>query len=329
MTLAAVCTELSGEGAIEVQTMEAAPLGPTAVRIAVRAASVNFPDVLMTRGLYQARLKPPFVPGTECAGVITEVGADVSGLAVGDRVLTLCGSGAFATEVLATPPAQVHRMPDAMSFDEAASFNLTYGTGYHGLIRRGGLKAGESVVITGASGGCGSAAIQIAKAAGATVIAVAGGAEKCDLARRLGADAVLDHQTIDSLSAAVKEHTDGRGADVVFDTVGGADVREPLRSLAWNGRYLVIGFAGGDIPTIKANQTILKSISIVGVAYGMSAIIDPLANLEDFAQLFAWYDQGKVTPAIGHRFGLVEAAEAMRTVFERRALGKVVIEMPA
>jgi NADPH:quinone reductase len=330
MTLAAVCTELSGEGAIELQTLDAAPLGPAAVRIAVRAASVNFPDVLMTRGLYQARLEPPFVPGTECAGVITEVGADVSGLAVGDRVLTLCGSGAFATEVLATPPAhQVHRMPDAMSFAEAASFTLTYGTGFHGLIRRGALRAGESVVVTGASGGCGSAAIQIAKAAGATVIAVAGGAEKCDLARRLGADAVLDHHTLGSLSEAVKEHTDGRGADVVFDTVGGSDAREPLRSLAWNGRYLVIGFASGDIPTIKANQAILKCISIVGVAYGMSAIIDPRANDEDFAQLFDWYGQGKVTPAIGHRFPLAEAAEAMRVVFERRALGKVVIEMPA
>ena len=205
---------------------------------------------------------------------------DVSGLAVGDRVLTLCGSGAFASEVLATPPGhQVHRMPDAMSFDEAASFNLTYGTGYHGLIRRGGLRAGESVVVLGASGGCGSAAVQIAKAAGATVIAVAGGAEKCDLARRLGADAVLDHQTLDSLSQAVKEHTDGRRRRRGVRHGGGTDAREPLRSLAWNGRYLVIGFAAGDIPTIKANQTILKCISIVGVAYGMSAIIDPRANM--------------------------------------------------
>ena len=330
MTLAAVCTELSGEGAIELQTLEPSPLEPAAVRIAVRAASVNFPDVLMVRGLYQARLDPPFVPGTECAGLVTEVGDDVTGLAVGDRVLTLCGSGAFATEVVATPPIhQVHRIPDAMSFAEAASFTLTYGTGYHGLIRRGALRAGESVVVTGASGGCGSAAIQIAKATGATVIAVAGGAEKCDLARRLGADAVLDHHTLDSLSHAVKELTDGRGADVVFDTVGGADAREPLRSLAWNGRYLVIGFASGDIPTIKANQAILKCISIVGVAYGMSAIMDPQANVEDFAQLFDWYRQGQVTPAIGHRFPLADAAEALRVVFERRALGKVVIEMPS
>jgi NADPH2:quinone reductase len=330
MTLAAVCTALGGEEAIELQTLDTAPLGPAAVRIAVRAASVNFPDVLMIRGLYQFRPEPPFVPGSECAGVITEVGDEVSGLAIGDRILTICGSGAFATEVVATPPShQLHRIPDEMPFDEASSFNMTYGTAIHGLLRRGGLRAGESVLVLGASGGCGSAAVQIAKAAGATVIAVAGGAEKCELARQLGADAVLDHQNIGSLSQAVKELTDGRGVDVVFDTVGGADVREPLRSLAWNGRYLVIGFASGDIPTLKANQAILKCISIVGVAYGMSAILDPQANVEDFAQLFDWYRQGKVAPAIGHRFPLADTAEALRVVHERRALGKVVIEMPA
>jgi NADPH:quinone reductase len=330
MTLAAVCTALVGEDGIELRTLDTPTLGPAGVRIAVRAASVNYPDVLMIRGLYQYRPEPPFVPGSECAGVITEVGDDVSGLAVGDRVLTICGSGGFSTEVVATPPSnQLHRIPDDMSFGDAASFNMTYGTAFHGLVRRGGLRAGESVLVLGASGGCGSAAVQIAKAAGATVIAVAGGAEKCELARRLGADAVLDHHRLDSLSQAVKEHTDGRGVDVVFDTVGGPDAREPLRCLAWNGRYLVIGFASGDIPTIKANQAILKCISIVGVAYGMSAIIDPQANIEDFAQLFEWYRQGKVTPAIGHRFPLADTAEALRVVFERRALGKVVVEMPA
>jgi NADPH2:quinone reductase len=244
-------------------------------------------------------------------------------------VLTVSGSGAFATEVVVTPPLnQVHRIPDTMSWAEAASFNITYGTGIHGLLRRGGLRAGESVVVLGAGGGCGSAAVQIAKAAGATVIAVAGGAQKCELARNLGADAVLDHHTLGSLSQAVKDHTEGRGANVVFDTVGGPDVREPLRSLAWNGRYLVIGFASGDIPAIRSNQTILKGISIVGVAYGMAAVIDPRANVEDFTQLFDWYRQGKVTPAIGHRFALADIAEAMRVVSERRALGKVVIEMP-
>jgi NADPH2:quinone reductase len=283
----------------------------------------------MVRGLYQARPEPPFVPGTEGAGVITELGSDVSGLAVGDRVLAVLGSGAFATEVAATPPfQQVHRIPDDMPWDEAAAFNLTYGTGIHGLLRRGGLGAGESALVLGAGGGCGSAAVQIAKAAGATVIAVAGGEDKCELARRLGADIVLDHQVVTPLSAAVKEATGGRGVDVVFDTVGGSDVREPLRCLAWNGRYLVIGFAAGEIPLIKANQTILKGISIVGVAYGMSAVADPVANAKDFKQLFTWYRQGLVRPAIGHRFALADAAQAMRVVFERRALGKVVIEMP-
>ena len=148
-------------------------------------------------------------------------------------------------------------------------------------------------------------------------------------ARPPGADVVLDHRVIESLSASVKDATDGRGVDVVFDTVGGADVREPLRCLAWNGRYLVIGFAAGEIPVLKLNQTILKSISVVGVAYGMSAIADPVANAKDFAQLFDWYEQSLVTPAIGHHFPLRDAAEAMRVVYEREAIGKVVIEMPA
>src|SRR5580704_7444115 len=243
MSSAVVCTDLSGEGTLVLRDWEVPALGAGAVRIAVRAASVNFPDVLIVRGLYQARIEPPFVAGTECAGVITEVGPQVSGIAVGDRVLTLVGSGAFATEVVATPPMQqVHRVPDEMSWAEAAAFNITYGTGIHGLLRRGGLRAGERVLVLGAAGGCGTAAVQIAKAAGATVIAVAGGEDKCALARRLGADVVLDHRGLTSLSAAVRESTGGRGMDLVFDTVGGADVREPLRCLVWKGRYLGIGF---------------------------------------------------------------------------------------
>ncbi len=327
---AVVCTDLGGEGALELRDWEIPAPGPDAVRIEVRAASVNFPDVLMVRGRYQLRPEPPFVAGTECAGVITEVGPEVTALAVGDRVLAVVGTGAFATEVLATPPLQqVHRIPDEMGWDEAAAFNIAYGTGIHGLLRRGGLRAGESVLVLGAGGGCGSAAVQIAKAAGATVVAVVGGADKCELARRLGADVVLDHRSLTSLPAAVTENTGGRGVDVVFDTVGGADVRDPLRCLAWNGRYLVIGFASGQVPVIKANQTILKGVSVVGVAYGMSAIADPAANAEDFRQLFAWYRQGLVRPVIGHRFPLADAAAAMRVLSGRRALGKVVIEMPA
>jgi NADPH2:quinone reductase len=327
VTTAAVCTSLDGEDSIEVKTMDPSPVRPTSLRIEVRAASVNFPDVLMIRGQYQAHFDPPFVPGSECAGVVVETGEAVTGFAVGDRVMAL-GVGAFATDMVATPPTQIHRIPDGMPFDEAAAFNMTYGTAIHGLIGRGGLRAGESVLVTGAGGGCGSAAVQVAKAAGATVVAVAGGQEKCELARSLGADAVIDHRNVTSLSEAVRAATDGAGTDVVFDTVGGTDNREYLRCLAWNGRYLVIGFASGEIPVFRANQTILKCISIIGVAYGMSAIADPAANEKDFQQLFAWYREGRVAPRISARFPLHETSEALRTVSERRAVGKVVIEMP-
>ncbi|MBL7500213.1 NADPH:quinone oxidoreductase family protein [Frankia sp. CNm7] len=329
MITAAVCRALTGEDAVEVRDWERSPLGRETVRIAVRAASVNFPDVLLVRGQYQTRIEPPFVAGTECSGVITETGPDVTGLAVGDRVLGMIGTGAFATEVVCNPSrTQLHRMPDEMPFDEAAALTITYGTAIQGLLRRGGLRAGESVLVLGASGGCGSAAVQIAKAVGATVIAVAGGADKCELVRGIGADVVLDHHNLPSLSAAVKEHTAGQGVDVVFDTVGGPDAREPLRCLAWNGRYLVIGFASGDIPTMSLNQAILKCISVVGVAYGLSALRDPAANAEDFEQLFSWYRKGLIRPVIGHRFPLAETIKALRVVYERRAFGKVVVEMP-
>ncbi len=330
MSTGVVCTALSGEDGLEIRELPAQPLGAAEIRIAVRAASVNYPDVLMIRGQYQASAEPPFVVGTECAGEVVAVGPDVAGFERGDRVLALTGTGAFATEVTACPgQAQVFRIPDAMPWAEAASFNLTYGTAYHGLIRRGGFAAGETLAITGASGGCGSAAIQVAKAAGAgTVIAIAGGKAKCDLARNLGADIVIDHTETPGYSRAVREATHTFGVNVFFDPVGGADIREALRSTAWGGRYLMVGFAAG-IPVVRLNQTILKNISLVGVAYGMSAILDPKANAADWAQLFRWYDEGKVKPAVGDVYPLAQAVEAIRSVHGRRAVGKVVIEMPA
>jgi NADPH:quinone reductase len=329
MSRGVVCTALTGEDGLEIRELPARAPGAGEIRIAVRAASVNYPDVLMIRGQYQASAEPPFVVGTECAGEVVEVGRDVAGFERGDRVLALVGTGAFATEAIARPgQAQVFRIPDSMPWAEATSFNVTYGTAYHGLIRRGGLAAGETVAITGASGGCGSAAIQVAKAAGAgTVIAIAGGKAKCDLARRLGADVVIDHTETPGYSGAVRDATRTFGINVFFDPVGGEDIREALRSMAWGGRYLMIGFAAG-IPVVRLNQTILKNISLVGVAYGMSAIRDPEANAEDWAHLFRWYDEGKVEPAVGHVYPLARAAEAMRAVYERRAVGKVVIEMP-
>ena len=326
-TRAVVCSKLGDEDLLECRDdWPIRSCDPDQVRIDVRAASVNFPDTLIIRGQYQYKPDPPFVPGNECAGVVVEVGASVDGLSVGDRVLALVGTGAFAADVIArTPPAQVHIIPEQMSWPHAAALNLTYGTALHALHRRAHLCPGEVVLITGAAGGCGLAAVQIAKAMGAYVVAVAGGPAKTALAASMGADATIDHQLGGSIDEQVRAVTDGRGADVVFDTVGGADVRPLLRAMAWNGRFLVVGFAGGDIPIIKANQTILKSISIVGVAYGASAIVDPVANKDDFRQLFDWYRAGKIVPHIGHQFDLDHAADAIRTVGERRAMGKVVI----
>jgi NADPH2:quinone reductase len=329
---AVVCTSLTGEDGLEVRDNWPAPgaCAPEQVRISVHAASVNFPDVLITRGLYQLRKDPPFVPGNEAAGVVTEVGEKIEGLAVGDRVLTLVGVGAFAEELLVRPPFQhVHVIPDAMPFAHAAAFDLAYGTSGHALLQRGGLRAGETVLVTGASGGCGSAAVQIAKAAGARVIAVAGGEEKVALAAALGADEVVDHRELvgeRALSARVAELTGGRGVDVVCDNVGG-DVRDLVRCLGWNGRFLVVGFAAGEVPQLKLNLTVLKSISVIGIAYGASAIVDPASNTALFAQLFAWYEDGRLTPHLGARFPLGHAADAVRLVHDRAALGKIVVDI--
>jgi NADPH2:quinone reductase len=325
---AVVCTALKGEDGLEVTEWPTPSCSDGQVRIGVRAASVNFPDTLMVRGKYQLRAEPPFIPGSECAGVILEVGGGVSGLDVGDRVLALPGVGAFATEVITRPSVQqVLRLPDEMGWDDAAAFNLTYGTAIHGLVQRGNLRAGESVLVLGAAGGCGSAAVKVAKALGGWVIGAAGGPDKCAIAKQAGADGVVDDRAEESLSARVKELTGGRGVDVLFDPVGGSDVREYFRGLAWNGRYLVVGFAAGEIPTVTLNHTILKSISLIGVAYGASAIADPQMNADNFARLFDWYRAGLVQPVIGHRFPLEETADALRVVHERQAMGKVVIEI--
>jgi len=327
---ALVCEAIGGEEHLVVRDdWQPRECGSGDVRIAVAAASVNFPDTLVIRGLYQVKQNPPFVPGMEVSGVVNEVGAQVTAFVPGDRVLVLTGVGAFAEEIVVpVPPTQVHRIPDGMPFDEAAAFDLTYGTAGHAWDRAG-LQAGETVLVLGAAGGCGSAAIEIARARGACVIAVAGGAVKTKLCQELGADHVIDHTTVAQLSSAVRELTDGRGVDVLFDPVGGADVRENIRCLGWNGRYLVVGFTAGAIPQLGLNQTILKSISIIGVAYGASAVVDPAANTALFARLFDWYEAGLVRPRIGHRFPLERGADAVRVVHDRQALGKVVIEIGA
>ena len=324
---ALLCTELGDEDKLRVEELPSPECPSDGVRIGVRAASVNFPDTLVIRGLYQHKYDPPFVPGHECAGELLEVGSEVRGFSVGDRVLAMTGVGAFASEVVASPARgnQVLRIPDAMDWADAAAFDLVYGTAILGLGRRGALRAGESALVLGAAGGTGTAAIQVAKAMGAYVIGGAGGAEKLAIAERCGADAVVDYRE-EGLSAKVKELTGGRGVDVVFDPVGGSDFREYLRCLARNGRYLVVGFAAGEIPTVALNVVLLKSVSVVGFEYGASARLDPEGTAEDFAQLFAWYDQGLLKPVVDQRFPIEQGADALRIVGSRGALGKVVID---
>ena len=326
---ALVCPELGGEEVLRVDDVPLPTCGSSDVRIAVHAAAVNFPDCLVIRGQYQNRQEPPFVPGHEVAGEVLEVGADIDDLAVGDRVLAMPGVGGFAQEVVfdvsGSGRANLHRIPDAMPYDEAAGFSLTYGTGLH-AFKRGGLQPGESVLVLGAAGGCGSAAVQVAKAMGAYVIGAASSPEKLAIAEQCGADAVVDYRT-ESVSERVKELTDGAGVDVVFDPVGGSDFREYLRALAWNGRYLVVGFAGGEIPQLGLNLVLLKSISVVGVAYGSSVARDAATNVDDYAQLTRWYDEGKLSTVIGQRFPLEQAADALRVVHDRAALGKVVVDI--
>jgi NADPH2:quinone reductase len=324
-----VCPELGGEDVLRVDDLPAPECGPEQVRIGVHTAAVNFPDTLVIRGQYQIPREPPFIPGNECAGAVLEVGASVDGFAVGDRVMALPGVGAFAEEVVCDAVggarSQLHRIPDDMPYDAAAGMSMTYGTALHAW-QRAGLQPGEHVLVLGAAGGCGSAAVQIAKAMGARVIGAASSAEKLAVAKECGADAVVDYRT-EPLSERVKELTDGAGVDALFDPVGGADFREYLRAVAWNGRYLVVGFAGGEIPQVGLNLVLLKSVSIVGVAYGASVARDPTIDGPLFDQLFAWYAEGKLGTVIGQRFPLADAADAIRLVHDRGALGKVVIDV--
>lgn len=324
---AIVCPALGDESVLRLTEVPAPACGPDEVRIRVRAAAVNFPDCLIIRGQYQFRAEPPFIPGHECAGEVLETGADVRGFAPGDRVLALTGTGAFADEaVTKAGGSRVYRIPDLMPWEHAAGFLLTYGTAMHALHRRAALLPGESVLVLGAAGGCGSAAVQVAKAMGATVLAAAGGPGKCALAAAMGADYVIDYLD-ESVGTAVRDRT-GRGVDVVFDPVGGSDIREPLRAMARNGRYAVVGFAAGAIPTVSLNQTILRSVSLVGVAYGASIVAEPDTAAADMSTLLAWYGKGLIEPHVGDRCPLHAAGDALRIVYERRARGKVVLDVP-
>ena len=294
------------------------------VRIAVHAASLNFPDLLTVQGKYQIKPPLPFVPGSEFSGTVEALGDGVRHLKVGDRVASIGVSGGFGTHACVSA-ANVMPLPAGFDLDAGAAFAFTYGTSHHALIDRGALRAGETVLVLGAAGGVGSAAVQIAKAAGARVIAAASSDEKCAFCTTLGADATINTSS-DDLREALKLTTEGRGPDVVYDPVGGPLAEAAFRSIAWRGRYLVIGFAAGPIPALPFNLTLLKGASIVGVFWGDFVRREPRAFQQGLMHLFAWHAQGKVRPAIDAKLPLSALHEAYERMASRRVCGKLLLK---
>ena len=299
------------------------------VRVAIKAASLNFPDLLIVQNKYQMKPALPFVPGSEYAGIVEAVGADVRQVKVGDAVAAFGGTGGFGTHAV-VKAALVMPLPAGFAFVDAAAFVLTYATTHHALLDRAALKAGETVLVLGAAGGVGTAAIQIAKAVGARVIAAASSDEKCALCLQLGADAAINYggANLPKLRDEIKRLTDGKGPDVVYDPVGG-DLAEPVfRSIAWRGRYLVVGFAQGGIPALPWNLALLKGASIVGVFWGEFARREPKANAQALAQLAQWYAQGIVKPVIDQRLPMNELPKAFAIMGSRQVRGKLVMVNP-
>ncbi len=297
------------------------------VLVAIEAASLNFPDLLIVQGRYQMKPTPPFVPGAEFAGTVAALGEGVTHLQVGQRMACLSGTGAFATHVVAKAALCVPLPPGFPAVD-AAAFLMTYATSWHALLDRAALQPGETVLVLGAAGGVGTAAIQIAKARGARVIAAAGGADKCALCAQLGADATLDysaHAPGAGLREEIQRLTDGKGPDVVYDGVGGAYAEPVFRSIAWRGRYLVVGFAAGDIPQLPLNLPLLKGASVVGVFWGEFARREPAANAAMIGELAAAYGRGEVKPVIDAVLPMQDLPEAFARMARRDVRGKLVL----
>ena len=293
------------------------------VLVAIQAASLNFPDLLIVQNKYQIKPPLPFVPGAEYAGVVQAVGEGVTHLSVGDSVACLSGTGGFGTHTLA-PAELCLPLPPGFSAVDGAAFIMTYATSHHALMDRAQLKAGETVLVLGAAGGVGTAAIQIAKAAGARVIAAASSDDKCALCNRLGADASINYSR-QNLRDELKTLTGGKGPDVVYDPVGGDFTEQAFRSIAWRGRYLVVGFAAGPIPALPLNLALLKGASIVGVFWGDFAKREPAANAAMMRELAGWYAQGKIKPVIDRTMPMTELKAAYAHMGSRGVMGKLVL----
>ncbi len=320
---AVLCKELGPPEKLVVEQVPSPKAGKGQVVLSVKAAGVNFPDTLIIQGKYQFKPEPPFSPGGEVAGVIKEIGEGVTRLKPGDRVIAASTYGGFAEEMLADAD-KVIAMPDAMQFVPAAAFVLTYGTSYHGLKDRAQLRGGETLLVLGASGGVGLAAIQLGKAMGAKVIAAASSDAKLQVCRDNGADDLINYASQD-LRARVKAITAGRGVDVVYDPVGGPYSEPALRDMAWKGRFLVVGFAAGDIPKVPLNLPLLKGCSIVGVFWGAFTRAEPENNRRNNEELMQLYIAGKIKPHIHATYPLERAAEALNEVLDKRVSGKVVL----
>lgn len=325
---AVVCKTFGAPETLAVEDIPAPQPAPGQVLIDVKAAGINFPDSLFIAGKYQVKPPLPFVPGLELSGVVRAVGEGVGGLTPGQRVAAHPESGgAFAAQVVVAA-GRVFPIPDTLDFVTAAGFLISYGTSQHALKDRGQLKPGETLLVLGAAGGIGLTAVELGKAMGARVIAAASSPEKLALCREYGADETIDYSRED-LRARIKELTGGRGIDVVYDPVGGPYTEPVVRSLAREGRYLVLGFAAGEIPKIPLNLVLLKTSAIVGAYWGPSIDADPARNAANLAELYAWHAQGKLKPHISETYPLEQAGLAIERVAQRRTRGKVVLVVDA
>jgi NADPH2:quinone reductase len=320
---AVLCKSYGPPGTLVVEDVPSPTPGPGEAVVSVRAAGVNFPDVLIVENKYQLKPPLPFSPGSELAGVVKQVGDDVTSVRPGDRVLAITGYGAFAEEVK-VDARRLIAIPTAMDFVAAASFGLTYATSDHALRDRGALKPGETLLVLGAAGGVGISAIEIGKAIGARVIACASSDEKLAACRAHGADATINYATED-LRERIKALTDGKGPDVVYDPVGGPYTDPALRSIAWRGRLLVVGFAAGDVPKVPLNLTLLKGCAIVGVYWGDFARREPERFAESIRQLWQWFAEGRLKPHVSATFPLERAADALTQMAGRKVIGKIVL----
>ena len=320
---AVLCKELGLPEKLVVEDVPSPEAGKGQVVLSVKASGVNFPDTLIIQGKYQFKPELPFSPGGEVAGVVKAVGEGVTTLKPGDRVIASSGWGGFAEELVVDATRTIP-MPDDMDFVPASGFVLTYGTSYHALKDRAQLKAGETMLVLGASGGVGLSAVQLGKVMGAKVIAAASSDQKLEVCKANGADELINYDK-DDLRARVKEVTSGKGVDVVYDPVGGAYTEPALREMAWKGRFLVVGFAAGDIPKVPLNLALLKGCSIVGVFWGSFTKKEPDANRKNNEELMQLFTQGKVKPHIHATYPLERAADALNDMMYKRVSGKVVL----